>query len=65
MDGGRLVQHARYYWLLLAERHLTAVWEHGGADRCAAAADWIGAAAGKRIGRNQGRRRDAGEIALK
>src|SRR5882762_11305415 len=32
-----------------------AVWEHGGADRCAAAADWIGAAAGKRIGRNQGK----------
>ncbi len=23
MDGGRLVQHARYYWLLLAESHLT------------------------------------------
>ncbi len=22
-DGGRLVKHARYYWLLLAERHLT------------------------------------------
>jgi hypothetical protein len=21
--GGRLVQHARYYWLLLAESHLT------------------------------------------
>ena len=21
--GGRLIQHARYYWLLLAERHLT------------------------------------------
>ena len=21
--GGRLVQHARYYWLLLAEEHLT------------------------------------------
>jgi hypothetical protein len=21
--GGRLVKHARYYWLLLAERHLT------------------------------------------
>ena len=38
-----------------------AVWEHGGADRCAAAADWIGAAAAKRIGRNQGRRRDVGE----
>ena len=32
-----------------------AVWEYGGADRCAAAADWIGAAAGKRICRNQGK----------
>jgi hypothetical protein len=21
--GGRLVRHARYYWLMLAERHLT------------------------------------------
>jgi hypothetical protein len=21
--GGRLVKHARYYWLLLAQRHLT------------------------------------------
>ena len=21
--GGRLIKHARYYWLLLAERHLT------------------------------------------
>ena len=21
--GGRLVKHARYFWLLLAERHLT------------------------------------------
>ena len=21
--GGRLIQHARYYWLLLAEGHLT------------------------------------------
>jgi hypothetical protein len=22
-SGGRLIQHARYYWLLLAEGHLT------------------------------------------
>ena len=29
--------------------------ECGGADRCAAAADWIGAATAKRIGRNQGK----------
>ena len=23
MTGGRLIKHARYYWLLLAESHLT------------------------------------------
>jgi hypothetical protein len=23
LPGGRLVKHARYYWLLLAESHLT------------------------------------------
>jgi hypothetical protein len=23
MTGGRLVKHARYYWLLLSESHLT------------------------------------------
>jgi hypothetical protein len=23
LNGGRLVKHARYYWLLLAEGHLT------------------------------------------
>jgi hypothetical protein len=28
--GGRLVKHARYYWLLLAEGHLTG----GGSERC-------------------------------
>ena len=41
--GGRLVKHARYYWLLLAEGHLTRrmVWEYGAADR--------GAAGGKRV----------------
>jgi hypothetical protein len=36
--GGRLVRHARYYCLMLAESHLTrrlsAVREHGSADRC-------------------------------
>ena len=31
--GGRLVKHARYYGLLLAESHLAApVWKHGAAD---------------------------------
>ncbi len=30
-----------------------AVWEYGWADRCTAAADWIGAAVGKRTWRNQ------------
>jgi len=28
--GGRLVKHARYYWLLLAEGHLNG----GGSGRC-------------------------------
>jgi hypothetical protein len=27
--GGRLIKHARYYWLLLAESHLT--WRRFGA----------------------------------
>jgi hypothetical protein len=42
--GGRLVKHARYYWLLLAESHLTrrAVQEHALQDR--GAADAIGLA---------------------
>ena len=33
--GGRLVKHARYYWLLLAESHLTRrfICQHAGADR--------------------------------
>jgi hypothetical protein len=42
--GGRLIKHARYYWLLLAESHLTpaTVWEHGPADRLAALASRVG-----------------------
>ncbi len=41
--GGRLVKHARYYWLLLAESHLTRrvfgailrrIWALPGAARC-------------------------------
>jgi hypothetical protein len=39
--GGRLVKHARYYWLMLAESHLTTIWDYGAADR--------GAARGKRV----------------
>jgi len=33
--GGRLMKHARYYWLLLAEGHLTGQLfaRHGAADR--------------------------------
>ena len=42
--GGRLVKHARYYWLLLAESHLTRrlVWSHAGQDRSAALASGVG-----------------------
>jgi hypothetical protein len=38
--GGRLIKYARYYWLLLAESHLTraAVRSDGAADRGAARA---------------------------
>jgi hypothetical protein len=41
--GGRLVKHARYYWLLLAESHLTqaVVWKHGTADQWAGAGDRV------------------------
>jgi hypothetical protein len=36
--GGRLIKHARYYWLLLAESHLTRrlFWKHAAQDRGAA-----------------------------
>jgi hypothetical protein len=42
--GGRLVKHARYYWLLLAESHRTlpALRQHAGEDRGAAVAGGIG-----------------------
>jgi hypothetical protein len=44
--GGRLVKYARYYWLLLAESHLTRpVRKHAAADSGFAAAGRIGAAA--------------------
>ena len=41
--GGRLVKHARYYWLLLAEGHLNrrAVWRHAAEDLGAACAGWL------------------------
>jgi hypothetical protein len=40
--GGRLIKHARYYWLLLAESHLTpAPCRHAGKDRGAALAGGI------------------------
>ena len=44
--GGRLVKHARYYWLLLAESHLTRrlFGSMGTADRVAASASGIGQA---------------------
>ena len=41
--GGRLVKHARYYWLLLAEGHLkpAAVWRHATQDLGTAAAERV------------------------
>jgi len=41
--GGRLVKHARYYWLMLAESHLTRrlFGKHGPADRCAGGGDRV------------------------
>ena len=42
--GGRLIKHARYYWLLLAESHLTRVAfrEHAAENCDAAVASRIG-----------------------
>jgi hypothetical protein len=42
--GGRLIKHARYYWLLLAESHAARVWKHAAADGGFAAASRIGSA---------------------
>jgi hypothetical protein len=40
--GGRLVKHARYYWLLLAESHLTRrLFVHAGKDRGTSISDRI------------------------
>jgi hypothetical protein len=41
--GGRLIKHARYFWLLLAESHLNAapVWRHAKEDRNAAVAGGV------------------------
>jgi hypothetical protein len=41
---GRLLQQARYYWLLLAEGHINAavVWRHAAEDRNAGVASGIG-----------------------
>jgi hypothetical protein len=37
--GGRLIKHARYYWLLLAESHLTRqLFRHAAKDHDAAVA---------------------------
>jgi len=30
--GWRLIRHARYYWLLLAESHPTVLWKHAVKD---------------------------------
>ena len=41
--GGRLIKHARYYWLMLAESHLTRrlFGKHGPEDRCAGGGDRV------------------------
>ena len=41
--GGRLIKHARYYWLFLAESHLTRrlYWKHRAADRAIAGASGV------------------------
>jgi hypothetical protein len=56
--GGRLVKHARYYWLLLAESHLTRQLfgsMYGAADRGAVASGGIAeAVAGKSIQSQEG-----------
>jgi hypothetical protein len=40
--GGRLAKRARYYWLLLAESHLTApVCSNGAADLCTGSGDRV------------------------
>jgi hypothetical protein len=39
--GGRLIKHARYYWLLLAESHLTLCpfWRYAAENRGATGLD--------------------------
>ncbi len=52
MCRGRLVKHARYYWLLLAEGHLTAALRRHAAEDLGAAS--AGRIAGDRLPRNSG-----------
>jgi len=49
VTSGRLVKHARYYWLLLAENHLTRrlVRKHAAADGGAAGASRVAEELGK------------------
>jgi hypothetical protein len=66
--GGRLIQHARYYWLLLAESHLTAaVRRHAGEDRAAAVAGGPGCSLARQISltRSQGNGTSVRERPLK
>src|ERR1039458_9946949 len=60
--GGRLVKHARYYWLLLGGEppDAAAVWKHAAADRRAALADRIG----HRTAEKQTGRRKLGRIGV-
>jgi hypothetical protein len=69
--GGRLIKHARYYWLLLVESHLTrrAVWRHAAEDCDAAGASRIGGLRsasdfGDEIGRREVSARSIGQTAL-
>jgi hypothetical protein len=54
--AGRLMKHAQYYWLLLAEGHLTRQLFRGdsAADLGAAGTDWIGRGGRKEIGGRDG-----------
>jgi DDE family transposase len=53
--GGRLVKHARYYWLLLAEgaSHARVFSQHAAKDRGTAAAERIANQEGQRIERSE------------
>jgi hypothetical protein len=62
--GGRLIKHARYYWLLLAEGHLT--WRMFGSMVRRIAALPLPAGYGTAAGKRTGRRKEGdGEVSEK